>query len=137
MSISENFMPISCLELNGQCFVDRGEGNRVLPDAFWESDDMTILGCKKHCWLYKYAGVEFAKECWCGNDKPKNPAPETDCSSPCTGDQSEKCGAGHRINVYQLHNSAKDANTVLIANERLTAAVLKGMADHLKKNNFF
>ena len=32
---------------------------------------------------------------------------------------------------------AKDADTVFIANERLTEAVLNGMADHLKKNNFF
>ena len=134
-------MPIFCLELDGQCFEDP-RGGRVLPHGPW-TGDMTIDKCKKRCtgeWYstpYKFAGVEFAKECWCGNDRPKNPAPETDCSSPCTGDQSEKCGAGHRINVYQLHNSAKDANTVFIANERLTAAVLKGMADHLKKNNFF
>ena len=32
---------------------------------------------------------------------------------------------------------AKDADTVFIADKRLTAAVLNGMADHLKKNNFF
>ena len=63
MSMSENFLPVSCLELNGQCFEDGGEGKRVLPDAFLGSDDMTIGKCKKHCFdkTYKYAGVEFAK----------------------------------------------------------------------------
>ena len=99
-------MPISCLELDGQCFEDP-RGGRVLPHGPW-TGDMTIDKCKKRCtgeWYstpYKYAGVEFAKECWCGNDRPTLPAPDTDCSLPCTGDKSEICGGGHRINVYQL-----------------------------------
>ena len=65
---------------------------------------MTILRCKKNCITrsYKYAGVEFSKECFCGNDRPKIPAPETDCSMACAGDKSEKCGGGNRINVYEV-----------------------------------
>ena len=67
---------------------------------------MTIAKCKKFCAdkNYNYAGVEFAKQCFCGNDRPNILAPETDCSMPCTGNKSETCGAGHRINVYQLGN---------------------------------
>ena len=102
-------MPIFCLELDGQCFEDP-RGGRVLPHGPW-TGDMTIDKCKKRCtgeWYstpYKYAGVEFAKECWCGNDRPTISAPRTDCSMPCTGERSQKCGAGHRINVYQLGNN--------------------------------
>ena len=97
-------MPIFCLELDGQCFEDP-RGGRVLPHGPW-TGDMTIDKCKKYCndKNYQYAGVEFAKECWCGNDRPTLPAPDTDCSMPCTGDKSEICGGGHRINVYQLGN---------------------------------
>ena len=87
------------------CFEDP-RGSRVLPKAFLSSEyDMTILKCKNHCIDngYNYAGVEFAKECFCGNDIPYIPAPETDCYMPCTGNKSEKCGGGHRINVYQAY----------------------------------
>ena len=92
-------------KLNGQCFEDP-RGIRVLPHGPLQSSDMTIAKCKKFCAdkNYNYAGVEFAKQCFCGNDRPNILAPETDCSMPCTGDKSETCGAGHRINVYLLGN---------------------------------
>ena len=100
------FLPIFCLELEGQCFEDP-RGKRVLPiGPFKSSGDMTVDKCKNQCTHrnYKFAGVEFAIECWCGNDRPTLPAPDTDCSMPCSGDKSEMCGGGHRINVYQLGN---------------------------------
>ena len=99
-------MKISCLEQpNGQCFEDP-IGSRVLPHGPLQSSDMTIVKCKKYCAEknYKYAGVEWARECFCGNDIPNIRAPDTDCFMPCTGDKSEKCGAGHKINVYYVGN---------------------------------
>ena len=98
------YLKMSCLEhLNGQCFEDP-RGSRVLPHGRMESSRMTIDKCKKFYSgrNYKYAGVEWREQCFCGNDRPPIPAPDTDCSMPCSGDKSEICGGGHRINVYQL-----------------------------------
>ncbi|VBB73184.1 Putative protein of unknown function [Podospora comata] len=80
------------------CFVD--EGPRVLPNNLLGASDMTAEKCAAHCSNYSYFGLEYGRECWCGNSKPKNPAPETDCSFPCSGDDSQLCGAGGRINVW-------------------------------------
>ncbi|KAK4194459.1 WSC domain-containing protein [Triangularia verruculosa] len=80
------------------CFVD--EVPRVLPDNLLGASDMTAEKCAAHCSNYSYFGLEYGRECWCGNSRPKNPAPATECSFPCSGNDSQLCGAGGRINVW-------------------------------------
>lgn len=80
------------------CFVD--EGARALPDNLLGADDMTAEKCAAHCADYSYFGVEFGRECWCGNSPPKTAADESECSFGCAGDDSQLCGAGGRINVW-------------------------------------
>jgi len=80
------------------CFVDQGA--RALPDNLLGADDMTGAKCAAHCAGYEYFGVEYGRECWCGNNPPKLKAPEAECSFPCAGDDTELCGAGGRINVW-------------------------------------
>merc|ERR1712212_361769 len=73
-------MPDLCLETfglaekgpewDGQCVKDRR--SRVLPVKFGKSNsnspDYCIKKCKSH--EYSYAGVEYSKECFCGNTPP-------------------------------------------------------------------
>jgi hypothetical protein len=80
------------------CFVDQGA--RALPDNLLGADDMTAQKCAEHCSNYSYFGVEYGRECWCGNSPPETPAPESECSFPCAGDSTQICGAGNRINVW-------------------------------------
>ncbi|GAB1311342.1 WSC domain-containing protein [Madurella fahalii] len=80
------------------CFVDQGA--RALPDNLLGADDMTAQKCAEHCANYSYFGVEYGRECWCGNSPPNTPAPESECSFRCAGDDSQICGAGNRINVW-------------------------------------
>ncbi|KAK3318863.1 WSC domain-containing protein [Apodospora peruviana] len=80
------------------CFIDTGA--RVLPDNLLGADDMTAAKCAAHCADYSYFGVEYGRECWCGNSPPKNAAPESECSMTCAGNDMEICGAGGRINVW-------------------------------------
>ncbi|KAM7210759.1 WSC domain containing protein [Rhypophila decipiens] len=80
------------------CFVDSGD--RVLPDNLLGSDEMTAELCEAHCSDYFYFGVEYGRECWCGDIKPTNPAPEAECSLTCTGDVKQVCGAGGRLNAW-------------------------------------
>ena len=91
------------LGLNGECFDD---SKRLFPFRVANNDDgLTIDRCKKLCFEdhgYVYAGVEHANECWCGNDRPTiSPAPQSECSMPCAGDSSQKCGGSWRMNIYQ------------------------------------
>ncbi|KAL2129233.1 hypothetical protein VTI74DRAFT_8062 [Chaetomium olivicolor] len=80
------------------CFVDQGA--RVLPDNLLGDDQMTAQKCAAHCANYSYFGVEYGRECWCGNSPPKVAASESECSMRCAGDDTQICGAGNRINVW-------------------------------------
>ena len=79
--------------------------NRILPfKAVASGGRMTVEKCKKLCFQdndYLYAGVQYASECWCGNETPNTPAPQRECSWRCSGDYSQKCGGPWRMNVYQ------------------------------------
>jgi hypothetical protein len=50
---------------------------------------------------YKYAGLEYYGECYCGAFINGSQLPGSDCSFPCTGDSSETCGGNDIISVYQ------------------------------------
>ena len=81
------------------CFIDPGNP-RALPDKVVSSNEMTARVCQNTCKGYRYFGTEYGRECWCGNHRPTRPAPASDCSFGCTGDDDEYCGAGHRLSVY-------------------------------------
>ncbi len=50
----------------------------------------------------RYAGVEYGSECWVGNTlHSPSQAPDRDCYMVCSGNSSEICGAGNRVQVYQ------------------------------------
>lgn len=63
---------------------------------------MTIEKCLSDCYMYAYAGVEYGRECWCGNSLTTGYANMSDsqCSFSCPGNSSEFCGAGNRLNLY-------------------------------------
>ena len=90
--------------LTGTCYKD--SHNRILPHGFYSSLSMSMDSCKSNCLSkgYDYAGVQFGKECWCGNDLPGNhlKRPYSECNMPCLGDRSQTCGQGWRMNVMRI-----------------------------------
>ncbi|CAN0522950.1 unnamed protein product, partial [Scytosiphon promiscuus] len=53
--------------------------------------------CYWHCRALSamYYGVEFGKECYCGNQDSTyddHPLEETSCKMPCSGDKHKYCG---------------------------------------------
>ncbi|CAN9264226.1 unnamed protein product [Alternaria alternata] len=87
------------------CLID--SGNRVLGDkSFMNEPNITVEKCETLCAGFKYFGVQNGKECFCGNTfkYATQHKPESDCSSPCTGDKNQKCGGGYRSNVYAKIN---------------------------------
>ena len=98
--------------LDGECFKNNeGTFGRMME----ESDDMTVEKCQGICFddneeilladgsldmMPVYAGVQNGNECWCGNIKPTTPADvQSECSKPCSGDNSQKCGGKSLINM--------------------------------------
>jgi len=51
---------------------------------------------------YKYAGVQFGNQCFCGNTLPpaSRITDSTECNMKCPGDKRYMCGGFDRMNVY-------------------------------------
>lgn len=75
---------------------------------------MTIEICVAYCagQGFSIAGTQFGTQCFCDNEivDGGTQAPESDCSMPCAGDNTEICGNGNRNSVY---SNVTGAMTVL------------------------
>jgi len=87
------------------CYLESaGQGlGRALSLASFPSDLQTAQLCASNCAAYLYFGLQYGRECWCGDIL--NPAAaqvaESECSMPCAADKSQLCGDGNRLNVYR------------------------------------
>ncbi|CAF3549233.1 unnamed protein product, partial [Fusarium graminearum] len=69
---------------------------------------MTVPMCLDFCTSngtqYKYAGLEWSRECWCSPYLSSLSAKlsDDDCENPCEGNSSQICGGPLRLSVYQL-----------------------------------
>ena len=84
------------------CFTDTDAAHRALAADFKGDDTMTVEMCAEYCSAYQFFGIEYGRECYCGNERDAGSltAPDADCSFACPGDASETCGAGSRIEIY-------------------------------------
>lgn len=87
------------------CYTD-SSSNRALAAAVSVPDSIgvSIESCEEACYSngYSYAGVEYGKECWCGNDiSNTNPASDG-CNMACAANAAEICGGGDRMNLFHL-----------------------------------
>ena len=78
--------------------------NRVLRGLHLNGENMSVENCKELCYEnnYKFAGLEFGDECFCGNDVPVVSAPMRECHLKCAGDETEICGGFWRLSVYSI-----------------------------------
>ncbi|KAK0099474.1 hypothetical protein ONS96_008312 [Cadophora gregata f. sp. sojae] len=83
------------------CYAE-GLNVRALGDASFPDDGNTIERCVTACYPYKYAGAEYGRECWCGNElKGASKVSEYDfCNMPCAGNGEQYCGGIVALNVY-------------------------------------
>ncbi|WWC70618.1 uncharacterized protein I206_104569 [Kwoniella pini CBS 10737] len=84
------------------CYFDCYDGmNRRLPILAYVDDnnnpDMCIQWCKDNG--HNYAGVQWTKECYCGDSLAGEPAPPTECTHQCA-DGKNKCGGPCRNNIW-------------------------------------
>ncbi|KAI0813023.1 copper radical oxidase [Xylaria sp. FL0064] len=85
------------------CYTE-GSSGRALNVQQPDSQDLTIESCVNTCIDagYGVAGLEYASQCFCDNfvRNGANLTDASDCSSPCTGDATQDCGAGNRLSIY-------------------------------------
>ncbi|KAJ7291038.1 glyoxal oxidase N-terminus-domain-containing protein [Mycena rebaudengoi] len=88
------------------CITEASTG-RALTGTDLTDKSMTVDKCVSLCENtgFKYAGLEFADECYCGNSiSTANGGgvvvPSTDCNMGCSGNSMQTCGAGFRLTLY-------------------------------------
>lgn len=88
------------------CYTDFTAG-RVFTGRSTSSNTMSYSACASFCSTWTYFGVEYGRECYCGNaySAPSTLSPATDCKMKCTGDATQVCGAGNRMNVFRSMNA--------------------------------
>jgi len=57
------------------------------------------------CHGYRYAGMEFTYECFCGNELHEIPVDPNECDHKCPGDESQDCGGAWRINIREINST--------------------------------
>lgn len=77
-----------------------GTNSRALSGLATANDGMTVEKCAGLCAAYQYMGVEYSRECFCGNSIAAGAIPASGCSMTCGGDPSEYCGGPNRLNFY-------------------------------------
>ena len=75
-------------------------------------DGTTIESCLASCQGYKYFGMEFSNECYCGDSFGAGAALQESqdrdvngCSMTCGGNATEYCGGPNRLDVFMLNTS--------------------------------
>ncbi|KAK3998248.1 WSC domain-containing protein [Cladorrhinum sp. PSN332] len=102
------------------CYVDTPA--RVFPYNVIGTDDMTAAKCAENCAGYPYFGTQYSRECFCGTTAPIEPSSASECSMTCTGDESEYCGGGMRLNVYRVDSLTSTATTTVSGSATSTPA---------------
>ena len=84
------------------CFQD---GSSRIMEYSAGNTNSTVDGCVAACKArgYPFSGVEYMGECYCSANSPvSNPKmADSECSMKCTGDATQYCGAGYRLQAYQ------------------------------------
>lgn len=72
--------------------------------------DMTVPKCLEYCggggsgMAYNYAGLEYSRECWCGQELSSLATKESEsqCNLPCDGNNGTACGGKLRLTASML-----------------------------------
>ncbi|PVH95642.1 WSC-domain-containing protein [Periconia macrospinosa] len=100
------------------CFVD-SVSSRALPFMTeLEFNNATVEQCTAYCKgnNYRYAGLEYHGQCFCGTSVSSSAAAEAECNLPCNGDSTQVCGGQDRLSIYQ-DPTFPDADDIAISSD--------------------
>ncbi|EIW72958.1 hypothetical protein TREMEDRAFT_24256, partial [Tremella mesenterica DSM 1558] len=83
---------------------------RALSSYSFSSESMTPTLCIQACLARNYtsAGVEYSRECYCGNVYNQGSINTTEggCNMACSGDSLYTCGGSSRLSTYSFTNTS-------------------------------
>ncbi|XP_078319290.1 uncharacterized protein LOC144620945 isoform X2 [Crassostrea virginica] len=92
--VSDDYKRVGCVqEISGRIL--REKAGKLKPNSPWH--------CQKFCAGYRYFGVEYSHECFCGNTIILPVMPSSKCTMACSGSPLLICGGYNAIDVYQRH----------------------------------
>ncbi|KAL2154372.1 hypothetical protein VTH82DRAFT_3048 [Thermothelomyces myriococcoides] len=52
---------------------------------------------------FQFAGLEYSRECWCGQTLSSLSAklPDSECNLPCDGNTTQACGGSLKLTIYK------------------------------------
>ncbi|CAD5124776.1 DgyrCDS13039 [Dimorphilus gyrociliatus] len=85
------------------CFKDKAD-DKDLPQHIWASDTNTIKSCIDGCRQqgFRFAGVQNARDCFCGNNLHRKHSTADNCNKHCPGNGGQICGGENANNVYNV-----------------------------------
>ncbi|OAA44592.1 Carbohydrate-binding WSC [Beauveria brongniartii RCEF 3172] len=91
-------------------------GTRALADgtSLVQVNAMTVPACLKFCHdgdtKYRYAGVEWSRECWCAQNIAgiAQKLDDGECNFPCAGNKTQACGGQLKLNVYRMSAASRN-----------------------------
>ncbi|WRT64450.1 uncharacterized protein IL334_001382 [Kwoniella shivajii] len=98
--------------------IQEGSSGRALVGASYSVDGMTVPSCINYCdnLNYPYAGVEYGRECYCGNTLANGASlsisATNQCSVKCTGNTAITCGGSNALQLYV--NPLNFVNTTVV-----------------------
>ncbi|PVH80099.1 WSC-domain-containing protein [Cadophora sp. DSE1049] len=83
------------------CYTESTKG-RALSSKSFADDTMTVEICAQTCAGYIWFGIEYRRECFCGNSLSagSNITDESTCSMFCKGNPLQVCGGSSRLTMY-------------------------------------
>lgn len=87
------------------CYTEATSSRALTAASYISTTNMTAQSCEAFCYGYKYFGVEWGQECYCGDtiNAGSVPANASQCDMSCTGYEWEVCGGSDRLNMYQMN----------------------------------
>ncbi|KAF8421833.1 WSC domain-containing protein [Tirmania nivea] len=84
------------------CYSEATSG-RALSQKYISSVNVDVQFCADYCKAYTYFGVEYGRECYCGDTlaATSTKKPDTDCDMFCAADEFAYCGGAGRLGLYQ------------------------------------
>ncbi|ROT36803.1 WSC-domain-containing protein [Sodiomyces alkalinus F11] len=107
---------------------------RALPgSALVDEQGMTVPMCLDFCASggetgtrqYRYAGLQYSRECWCAQlvSDLSRTVDDGQCDLACAGDADTICGGNMRITLYAVSGAAAAAWTPLLVTLGVAVAV--------------
>ncbi|RYP29171.1 hypothetical protein DL767_006864 [Monosporascus sp. MG133] len=106
---------------------------RALTGASFAYDGMTLETCMGNCSGFYYWGTEYGRECYCGNSlaATSDDAALAECNMVCSGDDTQYCGAGNRIELYTSTATQPTPTATLAPKPTVSAYVRVGCYEEI------